>query len=272
MPPGIYNSSLTRVQPFFEQLFDRDATGGSWLPRLFAAAPSAHSALGDIADEPGALIRTLLGPHPSSAAPRACFEFEVPPPRRLLQWFIDHPDRIRWPASRTFGEETTRMRRALLEDEPPGREAAQADALRLIDERSPSDRGWWRFEGSSSIDCVIATDRLVITIEGKRTEPLSPSTDWYPARTQLVRNLEAARQLAHGRRWGTLLMSEALIPEGAFASVAASLDDAAPHLAEAEHAELQAAYLGNMTWSDACAAVSIDPKSLPDTAPSESAG
>src|SRR3954451_21987527 len=43
-----------------------------------------------------------------------------------------------------------------------------------------------------------ATGRLVITVEGKRTESLLPPTDWYPARSQLVRNLEAARQVAHG--------------------------------------------------------------------------
>jgi hypothetical protein len=55
-----------------------------------------------------------------------------------------------------------------------------------------------------------------------------------------------------------------LVPEGAFDSVAASLDAAAPHLSEAERAELQAAYLGNLTWKRACDAVEGDFASLPD--------
>jgi len=99
-------------------------------------------------------------------------------------------------------------RRALLYDEPPGRSVIQHEALALIEQRPPSATGWWRFEGSSLIDCVIATDRLVITVEGKRNEPTSPATDWYPQRSQLVRNLEAASQLADGRAWGTLLLTE----------------------------------------------------------------
>jgi hypothetical protein len=52
---------------------------------------------------------------------------------------------------------------------------------------------WWRFEGVTRLDCVLMTENLVVTIEGKRTEGLSSSTEWYPARTQIVRNLEAAR-------------------------------------------------------------------------------
>jgi hypothetical protein len=46
------------------------------------------------------------------------------------------------------------------------------------------------------IDCVLMTPELVVAIEGKRTEPLSAATDWYPKRSQLVRNLEAGKQLA----------------------------------------------------------------------------
>lgn len=81
-------------------------------------------------------------------------------------------------------------------------------------ERSASTRGWWRFEGVSMIDWVLMTDRLVISVEGKSTELLSAATDWYPERSQLVRNLEAARQLAHGRSWGSLLISEEALPQG----------------------------------------------------------
>jgi hypothetical protein len=42
----------------------------------------------------------------------------------------------------------------------------------------------------------ITTDRLIVTVEGKRTETLPSATDWYPRRSQLVRNLGATHQLA----------------------------------------------------------------------------
>jgi len=159
-------------------------------------------------DDPGELLSTFLRPHPSGKAPRACFEYEVLPERPFLQWCIEHPEELSWPRREDFKANTRRLRRAPLYDEPPGRENAQAQALELLETRAVSERGWWRFEGSSFIDCVLATDRLVVTVEGKRTEPLSAATDWYPQRSQIVRNLEAARQIAKGRRWATVVISE----------------------------------------------------------------
>lgn len=47
--------------------------------------------------------------------------------------------------------------------------------------------------------------------------------------------------------------------------LAASLDDAAPHLSEAERAQLQHAYLGNLTWRQACHAIGVPFDELPDT-------
>jgi hypothetical protein len=38
----------------------------------------------------------------------------------------------------------------------------------------------------------------------------------------------------------------------------------APHLSAAERDELRAAYLGNLTWETACAAVDLPFASLPD--------
>lgn len=219
--------------------------------------------LGDLVDDPGQLLDVLLAKHPAGKAARACFEYPVPPDRRFLRWCVEHPDELEWPKGVTYGDETTRMRRALLDDQPPGRETAQKKALKLIETKPPTTRGWWRFEGVTSVDCLLATDRLAITVEGKRTESLSPSTDWYPARSQLVRNLEAARQLAKGRRWGTLVVSEHPIDEATPARLAAVLDAAAPHLSDSERADLQVAYLGNLTWDKACAAVGFPLGTLP---------
>ncbi len=258
---GSYNSSLTRVQPFFEHAF----ANNSWLTPLLAKAPNARQTLGDLIDSPGEMLPVMLGAHPQGKAPRACFEFEVLPDKAFLRWCVLHPDSLTWPAGQSYGDETTRKRRALIYDDPPGRAEAQEEALDLIATQPASTRAWWRFEGSSWIDCVIATDRLVVTVEGKRTESLSPATDWYPKRSQLVRNLEAACQLAKGRAWGTLLLSEDPVVGGDPSEVSASLDDAAPHLSEEARAELQRAYLGNITWRAACEAVGIPFSALPRT-------
>ena len=115
------------------------------------------------------------------------------------------------------------------------------------------------------VDCVLMTDKLVVTVEGKRTEPLSPATDWYPKRSQLVRNLEAAKQLANGRCWASLLVSETALLEGTDGHLDAVLPDSAPHLDAAERAQLHGAYLGNLTWQLACDATGLDFSSLPST-------
>lgn len=260
--PGLHDSSLTRVQPFFERAFALDA---NWLSPLLTATPRGRRALDDVVDAPGEMLAALLAPHPKGKAPRACFEHEVLPCRALLRWCVQHPDELTWPAGETYGKDTTGKRRALLYDDPPGRQHTQREALRLIDELPPSTSAWWRFEGSSWIDCVIATDRVVITVEGKRTEPLSAATDWYPKRSQLVRNLEAARQLSNGRRCATLLLREQAVDGGDPNQLAASLDDAAPHLGDQQRAELQNTYLGNITWERACEAIGIPFSALPAT-------
>lgn len=79
---------------------------------------------------------------------------------------------------------------------------------------------------------IISTDRLVVTIEGKRTEPLSSSTHWYEPRNQLVRNMEAARDLADARAWGCLLLSAHPVPEATPEALVESLPAAAPHLSD----------------------------------------
>jgi hypothetical protein len=115
------------------------------------------------------------------------------------------------------------------------------------------------------IDCALLTETLVVTVEGKRTEALSPATDWYPRRSQLVRNLEAAKQLAKGRAWASVLISGAPVAEGSDAELKAVLPQAAPHLAPEERDELLAHYLGNLTWRNACDATGLDPSALPES-------
>lgn len=261
MAGGLRDSSLTRVQPFFETLFQRDASGRGWLPQLLASAPSGRAVLGDLVDEPGSLVMTLAQRGLSGRL--GCFEYPAAPPRALLAWYIDHPEALVWPAAAELSALTTRLRRTLLYDDPPGsRVKAQERAQELLVTRSSLSREWWRFEGVTMLDCLLMTDRLVVTVEGKRTEPLSATTDWYPHRSQLVRNLEAAKLIADGRPWGSLLLSEEPLDATA---VLDRLELSAPHLTPNERDELRAGYLGNLTWRQACDAVGITFGSLPDT-------
>jgi hypothetical protein len=39
--------------------------------------------------------------------------------------------------------------------------------------------------GHTEVDCWLETERLLLFVEGKRSESLSASTHWYPKRNQL---------------------------------------------------------------------------------------
>ena len=64
-------------------------------------------------------------------------------------------------------------------------------------------------------------------------------------------------------------MSETPIAEGTDAGLAAVLDASAPHLSPKGRGELASAYLGNLTWHDACAATGLDLAVLPYTTRTE---
>lgn len=265
MAGGLYDSSLTRVQPFFSGLIAHDASGASWFGRLLAATSHGRAVLGPgLLKETGTLSSPLTSVQPSGRL--GCFEYPVAPSRALLAWFVENPDQLVWPKHGHFSPETTGLRRALVDDEPAGsREAVQQEARMLVRTRSPLTRGWWRFESTSMLDCVLMTDQLVVTIEGKRREPLSDATDWYPKAVAAGPHLEAAKQLAHGRRWASLLLSEKPVAAASDAELEAILPDSAPHLDASERDELHHAYLGNMTWEEACLATGVAFGTLPET-------
>jgi hypothetical protein len=119
---------------------------------------------------------------------------------------------------------------------------------------------WWAFEGSTKVDCFIETDKVRIYVEGKRTEPLSSATAWFPLRNQFVRNLEAAHEHAAGKNFACVVMSESPI-EVTSDQIAEGL----PHLTPDEREKLLRHYLGNITWSKACDATGVCFADLPDT-------
>jgi hypothetical protein len=103
---------------------------------------------------------------------------------------------------------------------------------------------WWAFEGFTEVDCYLETDRFLLFVEGKRTEPLSESTVWYKGRNQLIRNLEVAEELAGTKDYGVMLISEDPMPEPTHAEVDTSL----PHLSPEHRDELMKHFLGCRTW------------------------
>jgi hypothetical protein len=244
------------LEQFFTTLIGRDPSGRSWLPALLAATPNGRDRLGELVDEPGSLDAPLAV---TGATGRlACFDYPVAPARELLRWYVDHPDQLTWPPTADLSPQAARLRQALLHDEPPGAQAkAQERARDLIDASGSLHPEWWKFEDATTLDCVLSTHRLVITVLGTRREPLGPATEWYPARSELVRAIESAKQLATDRRWATLLLSEQPLPQGSDEYLERTLPAGAPHLGMTERDEIRAAYLGNLTWDQARDAVGL---------------
>jgi hypothetical protein len=247
-------AEATPLQRLFTGLLERDPGGRSWFGRLLRAAPHADR-LGELADEPGYLHVSITVRGISGRL--ACFDYIAGPSRELLEWYIAHADRLTWPAGVELTPEVRLLRRALIEDVPPGaRVRAQARARELMDVRSALAREWWRFEEVRRIDCLLMTERLVVTVLGE-SDPLAPVTPWYPPRPELVRALEAARSVADGERsWTSLVVSERADQVDHDAALRACIDDAAPHLGPRERAEITGAFLGALTLEQARGAVS----------------
>ena len=216
---GKYNSSETRVRPFFRAMIGREPLGTTWLPKLLALAPRGKSY-----------------PHPDLLAHPGCIREIQPtlvsdsekvlvPPEAFLRWLILHPESMTWPKGgrASYGGDAQLWRERLMgrsdltgAPEMDRREIRKADRQRAVDEAigelgwsgAARSRGcWWAFEGFTSVDFYLQTDYLRIYVEGKRTEALSSSTDWYPRRNQLLRNLESAQTDAGGSPFACVVMA-----------------------------------------------------------------
>jgi hypothetical protein len=265
---GAHDSSLTRVQPVFGSALSQDQTGAAWLARLLRAAPLGPTALAGLVHQPGLLAAATVEPSQSKKAPLRCFEQNVQPDRRLLSWCIEHPERLIPPSLSDHETSSGQRRIELIHDNVPGSRVKRQREARACVAAEPVDRArWWRFERATEIDCVLATDRLVLCIEGKRDERLQKRTKWLSGRHQLARTLEAAWRLAGaGRAFAVLLCVERTDdPLGDPATLAESLEQASPHLFAAERSALAQAYLGALTWTAVCEALRLDPADLPRT-------
>jgi hypothetical protein len=232
---GVQNSSATRVRPVFEALEREDPSGRSWLPTLLRLGGRGS---------PPADTGELVG--------GVRLEFAAPPPRDFLRWLVANPNRLRQP-SYTTSEAVTTKRAALLASDA----AVIAEALREIEVGATHRGKWWCLEGTTYVDCALVTDRIVVFVEGKRTELApTPKISWYPGRNQMLRNLDCARWYGtqNGLDYYALLIVEDAADDDPRMREARRVIDpgtveaALPHLDRAAREAVMEHYLGFTTW------------------------
>jgi len=278
--PGQCNSSITRVRPVFQALMQRDPTGADWLPRLLGLAGHECELAANLASDPGVLLPSVtekrcykdpvLRRKPYNIPGiwlEVCFEKRTHPPARFLRWLVRHPDHMTWPESgkgrrRRFGARTQRLREELFGYHgPEAQNNAMTMALDALESRGAarSWRKWWAFEGYTDVDCWLETDQLLLFVEGKRTEPISESIDFYPHRNQVLRNLEAAAEHCSEKEYAVMVIAEEALADPSPQEIELGL----PHLSSLERGEMMRHYLGCVLWEDVCQATGIEYQSLP---------
>lgn len=267
MQHKLYNSSITRVRPVFQQLIHRESM--EWITAILELCKSDH--VKELTLIAGPIYDRLLKKRPytdptlkqigmNSIDLESCFEYALSPPVRFLEWLVHNPSLMRWPRSKKYSEQTEYKRRRLFDNDPTIVSEALM-SLKTNQIRNPN-RDWWVFEGYTEVDCLIETESLVLAIEGKRTEEgPSKSIDWYPQRNQLVRNLEALKQHAKDKEYALILIDE----EGKYQLDRSVLTTSLPHFSPEERTELRKHYLGNITWKQVCKATGIIYSELPNT-------
>ena len=184
------------------------------------------------------------------------YERTVAPPTAFLQWLLENPQRMQVNDRTTFGAKSKaaqKWRAKLFSGDAASVGQAQAEGRRQLSKRLGA-RGrskWWAFEGFTHVDCCLITDACVVFVEGKRTEGVSPSTRWFQQRSQVWRNVEAAKEFAGAREFAMILAVEHEADgTTALADGSSSLADSYPHLEPAQRSELDRHLLGFVTWAD----------------------
>ena len=192
----------------------------------------------------------------------------------FLRWLLDNPQMMEVRDTDSFGAKgagARRWRGKLFSGEERLVSEAQEEGLRQLGKRL-AQRGrkkWWAFEGFSRVGCCLVTETCVLFIEDQSTEPASPSTVWFPHRSRLWRNVEAAKELAGDRQFGVILAVECEADgAAALAEAADSLAGSYPHLEGPLRTELASHLLGFVTWPDVAQRFGLPPdRRVPPVAP-----
>ena len=256
MPGGRYDSSKTRVAPFFNHLLARDPTGADWLGPLLAL-PEYGCEGARPPEYPGELQDHAWGEN----------ERALDPPASLLRWLVRN---LKCPSSMKREDVQPSQRGDLIEGDP---ERIDEGLERL--EGGARGRAWYVMEGPSYPDAYLATSDLVVVIEGKRTEAgPTTSTTWMPVRLQMLRHLDAAYEIAGPRALVGFFMVEdgedGALPEVWRQACAQTLDPelleaSLPHRSTEERQRIGEAFLGAVTWQHACDALEVPRSALPET-------
>jgi hypothetical protein len=184
-PLGKYDSSITRVSPVFDRLYQMDKTGLTWLPKLLK--------LPEIPNHPSPEFED------TSSIIEARWENNEKPlsaPRSLVRWLIQNlfpPDR----SNQKENEITKKKRQALKQKDPK----VIQEALKLLEQTDLPERAWYILEGPSQPDVYLETGNMIVVIEGKRTEPIpTTTTKWMPARHQMLRHIDCSWEIKGSKR------------------------------------------------------------------------
>jgi len=246
---GIYDSSRTRVAPVFGRLQCLDPSGRLWLQGLLE------------------LANTRKVPRPQAGTSRLLVakwwprEARLAAPPGLLQWLLEHAEEPRNPKAWGRRPEVVANRRRIVDRDAD----TLAAALKSLQASRASPRAWYVLEGPSQPDVYLASDAVVIVVEGKRTEAApATSTDWMSVRHQMLRHLDGAWEHRQGRQIYGLFIVEA--EQGTSSAEASSawqeaveltvsqhvLNGSLPHRSPEERSQIAGALLGVTTWQALC--------------------
>ena len=258
---GEFNSSITRVVPVFENLMSIDRSRRSWLPSLLQMGSDVGRV--QLPHDPGELIE--VHPHWWGINER-----RLPAPLSLLEWLVMNISEEAVEKSGYLGEVLEKRRRLAKRDPKTQKEALEC--LRS----GKRGRRWFVLEGESAPDAVLETDRILLVVEGKRTEfSTTTKTKWMKKRSQLIRHMDAASEVVAGRTVLGLLLVEGQDPDQmtvptSWAAACAEqishglLDPSLPHRSPEQREQLRAGVLGAATWQRVCKTFGLlwPPKSI----------
>lgn len=263
---GKRNSSLTRVLPVFQNLYTNEPSGKTWLPTLLQAMQGGSAFPDVLQGNLGDIEKIAFGNN----------EQKLAAPRKLLAWLLAEVDPV-WGAktldrNRSLSRQTREWREALLNRNTEILKRA-LDKLEAADLFKPA---WYILEGPSQPDLFIQTERLILVIEGKRTEwgPTN-STEYMPVRPQILRHLDAAWEIRGERQvlGGFIIEGEKespfQVPETWKRACQdtprnETLEAALPHRSLTEKQALGKSFLGAVTWQNLCQRTGLAFTSLPD--------
>ncbi len=185
---GLYNSSIIRVQPVFAHIGRLGEENGwsvflNWISQQFPTKFSHEMAT----------FSTLRAYYSGDGGG----ELAIPPNPDLLEYLItdegiEHlrKDTVaKLQSKRDLGQELSETDKARLALFDSGSREEQRFRARIGGQMLRP----FQFEGLDYPDVVIVTDKIVLIVEGKLTEPhLTTQTTWLDGRDQMIRHLDSA--------------------------------------------------------------------------------